>query len=146
MEEADLGVVTEALEQIQTGDEWVKEAALTAFASKLSDPATRDRAAYCMNPFVDKRYVNILINNLLSTQLVRPAGNPGGLNAGVGNGNIGLGGGATPAQQRLVQHKDVLQTLSALTGESFGFNVEQWRAWFAQKYAVQNLDLRRDEY
>jgi hypothetical protein len=36
--------------------------------------------------------------------------------------------------------------LSGLTGENFGYNVEQWRVWFAQNHAVQNLDLRRDEY
>jgi len=146
LEESDMGVVGEALDQLQTGDPWVKEAALTAFASKLGNTASRDRAAYCMSPFVDKRYISILINHLLSTQIVRPAGNPGGLNAGVGNGNIGLGGGATPAQQRLVQHKEVLSTLSGLTGENFGYNIDQWRTWFAQQHAVQNLDLRRDEY
>lgn len=146
LEESDMGVVGEALDQLQTGDAWVKEAALTAFASKLGNTASRDRAAYCMSPFVDKRYISILINHLLSTQIVRPAGNPGGLNAGVGNGNIGLGGGATPAQQRLVQHKEVLSTLSGLTGENFGYNIDQWRTWFAQQHAVQNLDLRRDEY
>lgn len=146
LEESDMGVVNEALEQLQTGDEWVKEASLTAFASKLGDTSTRDRAAYCMSPLVDKRYISILINHLLSTQIVRPAGNPGGLNAGVGNGNIGLGGGSTPAQQRIVQHKEVLSTLSGLTGENFGYNVDQWRTWFAQQHAVQNLDLRRDEY
>ncbi len=146
LEESNMGVVGEALDQIQTGDEWVKESALTAFASKLGNTTTRDRAAYCMSPLVDKRYISILINHLLSTQEVRPAGNPGGLNAGVGNGNIGLGGGATPAQRRLVQHKEVLNTLSRLTGENFGYNMDQWRVWFAQKHAVQNLDLRRDEY
>lgn len=146
MEEPDMNVVSEALDQLESGDEWVKEAALSAFASKLANPSTRDRAAVCMSPFVDKRYISILINNLLSTQIVRPAGNPGGLNAGVGNGNIGLGGGAAPAQKRLVQHKDVLSTLSGLTGQSFGFNIDQWRVWFAQTHAVQNLDLRRDEY
>jgi hypothetical protein len=141
-----MGLVDEALEQIQTGDDWVKESALTAFASKLGNTTTRDRAAYCMSPLVDKRYISILINHLLSTQVTQPAGNPGGLNAGVGNGNIGLGGGATPAQRRVVQHKEVLNTLTRLTGENFGYNMDQWRVWFAQKHAVQNLDLRRDEY
>ncbi|MFN5187135.1 MAG: hypothetical protein ACK5GD_15275 [Planctomycetota bacterium] len=146
LEESDMGLVGEALSQLQTGDDWVKESALTAFASKLGNTTTRDRAAYCMSPFVDKRYISILINHLLSTQVVQPAGNPGGLNAGVGNGTIGLGGGATPAQRRVVQHKDVLNTLASLTGENFGYNIDQWRVWFAQKHAVQNLDLRRDEY
>jgi hypothetical protein len=146
MEETDMGLVAEALDMLQSGDQNVQEAALAAFAARLGNPSTRDRAAYCMSPFVDKRYISILINHLLSEQVVRPAGNPGGLNAGVGNGNIGLGGGSTPAQKRLVQHKEVLTTLSGLTGENFGYNTDQWRAWFAQKFAVSNLDLRRDEY
>ena len=146
MEETDMGAVTQALGQLESGDEVVRENALNAFAARLGNPSTRDRAAQCMSPFVDKRYISILINNLLSEQIVRPAGNPGGLNAGVGNGNIGLGGGSTPAQKRLVQHKDVLTTLSGLTGENFGYNIDQWKIWFAQTYAVTNLDLRRDEY
>ena len=146
MEESNMGLVNDALEHLQTGDDWVKEASLSAFASKLGNTATRDRAAYCMTPFVDKRYISILINHLRSTQTVLPAGNPGGLNAGVGNGGIGLGGGATPAQQRQVQHKDVLSALTSLTGQNFGYDVDQWRQWFAQTHAVQNLDLRRDEY
>ena len=146
MEEPNTALVDRILEILSGGDEWTREAALSGFASKLGNPATRDRAARCMAPFVDKRYISILINHLLSTQVVRPAGNPGGLNAASGNGGIGLGGGATPAQKQLVQHKDVLSTLSGLTGENFGYNVEQWRVWFAQNHAVQNLDLRRDEY
>ncbi|MCY3007057.1 MAG: hypothetical protein NTV29_13925 [Planctomycetota bacterium] len=146
MEEPNIAVVDSVLNQLQAGDDATREAALSGFASQLGNPSTRDRAAHCMSPFVDKRYISILINHLLSEQVVRPAGNPGGINAGAGSGGIGLGGGATPAQKRIVQHKDVLSALSGLTGQNFGYNVDQWRVWFAQNHAVQNLDLRRDEY
>lgn len=146
IEDQDTQVVSEVLEVLQTGDETVREVAVTSFAMKLANPATRDRAAYCMMPFNDKRFISMLINHLLSTQVVQPAGPPGGLNAGTGGGGVGFTGGAPAAQKRLVQHKDVLTALQGLTGENYGFNVEEWRRWFAYSYAVQNLDLRRDEY
>jgi len=146
LEDQDTQVVSEVLDVLQTGDETVREVAVTSFAMKLANPATRDRAAYCMMPFNDKRFISMLINHLLSTQVVQPAGPPGGLNAGTGGGGVGFTGGAPAAQKRLVQHKDVLTALQGLTGENYGFNVEDWRRWFAYSYAVQNLDLRRDEY
>jgi len=146
LEDQDMSAVGEALEALQAGDEMVRELAVTSFAMKLANPATRDRAAYCMIPFNDKRFISMLINHLVSTQVVRPAGPPGGLNAGTGSGGVGFTGGAPQAQKRLVQHKDVLSALQSLTGENFGFNVDDWRRWFATSYAVQNLDLRRDEY
>jgi hypothetical protein len=124
----------------------VREMAVNGFAAGLPNKATRDRAAYCMIPFNDKRFISVLINSLLSSDMVRPAGPPGAMNAGASsNGGVSFSNGAPAAQERINQHKDVLAALQSLTQENFGYDQLEWRRWFARTYAFENLDLRRDE-
>jgi hypothetical protein len=147
MEDADINVVNNCLDYLAAGDDYVREMAVNGFASFLPDKKQRDRAAYNMGPFNDKRFIGILINSLLSTDLVVPAGPPGNTNAGFSsNGGVSFGNGAPPPSTRVNQHKDVLAALQSLTGESFGYDMLAWRQWFAQKYAYENMDSRRDEY
>jgi hypothetical protein len=147
MEESDMATVNRVLNYFESADEFIREMALASFAGKLQNKKTRDRAAYCMRSIADERFIGMLINSLLSTDLVTPAGPPGALNAGVGpDGGVGFGAGSPKPQQRVNQHKDVLATLSQLTGQNFGFDIPSWRVWFAKTYAYENLDLRRDEY
>ncbi len=146
LEDRDIVVVNECLDFLASGDDQVREMAVNGFAANLGNKSKRDRAAYCMMPFNDKRFIGVLINSLLSSDMVQPAGPPGGLNVGVGNnGGVALANGAPAAQQRINQHKDVLAALQNLTQENFGFDVLEWRRWFARAYAFENLDLRRDE-
>jgi hypothetical protein len=147
LEDQDMAYVNEALNYLESSEELVREMALAAFAGKLANKKWRDRAAYCMAPLADERFIGMLINSLLSTDLVMPAGPPGALNAGVGrDGGVGFSSGGQKPQQRINQHKDVLSTLSQLTGQNFGYEIPAWRIWFAKTYAYENLDLRRDEY
>lgn len=147
LEDMDMKVVDEALSFLDASDEVVREMALASFAGNLQNKKTRDRAAYCMAPFADERFISMLIGSLVSTDLVVPAGPPGALNAGVGrDGNVGFNAGAPKPEQRLNKHKDVLATLSRLTDQNFGYDIPAWRMWFAKTYAYENLDLRRDDY
>lgn len=146
MEDRDINVVNECLDFMVAGDEVVRDMAVNAFAGNLRKPETRDRAAYCMTPFHDKRFICDLINALTSSSMVRPAGPPGAMNAGVANnGGVAFANGAPPPQLRVNQHKDVLAALQSLTQENFGYDKLEWRRWFARTYAYENLDLRRDE-
>jgi hypothetical protein len=147
LEDQDMTYVNQALDYLEQSEDRVREMALASFAGKLSNNKIRDRAAYCMAPLADERFIGMLINSLLSTDLVMPAGPPGALNAGVGrDGGVGFGGGNQQPQRRVNQHKNVLATLSQLTSQNFGYDIQAWRIWFAQTYAYENLDLRRDEY
>ncbi|MFN7731925.1 MAG: hypothetical protein ACK5OB_08480 [Pirellula sp.] len=146
MEDRDLNVVNECLDFMAAGDDVVREMAVNAFAANLPNKNKRDRAAYCMIPFHDKRFIGALISSLLSSDMVRPAGPPGSTNAGVStNGGVAFSNGAPAPQQRINQHKDVLAALQNLTQENFGYDILEWRRWFARTYAFENLDLRRDE-
>jgi len=146
MEDRDLNVVNECLDFMAAGDDVVREMALNGFAANLPNKATRDRAAYCMIPFNDKRFISSLVNSLLSSDMVRPAGPPGAMNVGVANnGGVAFANGGPAPQQRVNQHKDVLAALQNLTQENFGYDILEWRRWFARTYAYENLDLRRDE-
>lgn len=147
MEEQDINFVNEAIGFLDGSDEVVREMALAVFEGKLQNKKSRDRAAYCMATLADERFISMLIGSLLSDELVVPAGPPGALNAGVGrDGGVGFGAGAPKPQKQLVQHKQVLATLSQLTGQNFGYDIQAWQYWFAKTYAYENLDLRRDEY
>lgn len=146
LEDRDINVVNAVLDFLGTGDERVREMAVSGFSLNLSSKSKRDRAAYCMTPFNDERFIGLLIGSLLSSDLVRPAGPPGSTNAGFStNGGISFANGAPPPTERLNQHKDVLASLTQLTNENFGYDILEWRKWFARTYAYENMDLRRDE-
>lgn len=145
MEEQDMSLVNEVMNYVESSDDFVKDIALAAFERNLKSNKTRDRAAYCMSFIADERVISMLIGSLLSSDVVVSSGPA--LNAGVGpEGGVGFGAGGQKPQQRINQHKQVLSTLSQLTGQNFGFDVQAWRYWFANTYALQNLDLRRDDY
>jgi len=147
MEDADINVVNNCLDYLAAGDDYVREMAVNGFAAFLPDKKRRDRAAYNMGPFNDKRFIGMLVSSLLSTDLIVPAGPPGSTNAGFSsNGGVAFGNGAPPPSTRVNQHKDVLAALQGLTGENFGYDMLAWRQWFAQKFAYENMDSRRDEY
>jgi hypothetical protein len=145
MEDQDMTFVNEAMNYVESSDQVVREMALAAFEKNLKSNKTRDRAAYCMSFIADERFISMLIGSLLSSDLIAPSGPA--LNAGTGrDGGVGFGAGGQKPQRRINQHKQVLSTLSQLTGQNLGFDVKAWQYWFAKTYALENLDLRRDEY
>jgi len=145
MEEQDMTFVNEAMNYLESSDEVVREMALAAFEKNLKSNKTRDRAAYCMSFIADERFISMLIGSLLSSDVIVPTGPA--LSAGTGrDGGVGFNAGGQKPQQRINQHKQVLSTLSRLTGQNFNFDVQAWKYWFAKTYALENLDLRRDEY
>jgi len=57
-------------------------------------------------------------------------------------GGLALGGG--PKRVRMiVKNEDVLDTLAAVAGVNFGWDLPAWRAWLATRDAPDDLDLRR---
>ncbi len=143
-----IAIVNDCIEFLLSGDEYIREAALAGFARHLKDTNTRDRAAYCMTNFADKRFIGALINSLVSSAMVTAPTNPGAVNAGfTSNGGTSFGSGSAPPVERQVTHKEVLQALiQASGGQNFGFDQAKWRYWFAENFAKSNLDLRRDDF
>ena len=104
-----------------------------------------ERAASNLKGFVDKRAIPDLIDHLLSkvtTTVTTPGSNT--FNRDGSGGGMSTGG--QQKIERLHQNQSVLAALVAVAdGESFAYDQQSWRIWYAQKYSKTNLDLRRDE-
>ncbi|MEM6798816.1 MAG: HEAT repeat domain-containing protein [Planctomycetota bacterium] len=59
-------------------------------------------------------------------------------------GGFSFGGGGVKIVKRELKNPRVLSALVELTGENFGYDQEQWRAWLAEDQGEEQIDLRRD--
>jgi len=104
-----------------------------------------DRAANNLKGFVDKRAIPDLIDHLLS-KVTTTLNIPGTNTFNKDGSGGGMSTGGQQKIDRLYQHQSVLSALIAVAdGESFAYDQQAWRIWYAQKYAKTNLNLRRDE-
>ena len=121
-----------------------QELAILAFLDALNskDLKKRDRAGSNLQGLADERCIYTLINSLISkytrTQSV------GGTNTFGSDGGVSASTPGTVTTKHEHPHEPVLQALSMVTGENFGFDQKKWRQWYADKYADTNLNLRRD--
>lgn len=81
-----------------------------------------------------------LLSALTSKHLQQAVGS--GINASPTSGSFSAGGNK-PVQVE-IQNQEVLNALSAMTGQNHGFNRSAWTAWYASVYAQPAGDLRRD--
>lgn len=81
-----------------------------------------------------------LLGALTSQHLQQPGGS--GMNASPTSGSFSTGGGK-PVQVE-VQNQEVLNALTAMTGQNHRFDRSAWTAWYASVYAQPAGDLRRD--
>jgi len=135
------------------------EAALPAFTAALasSDNARINRAALAIDrllaavppesplrhdPALPSRLVAVLETEHMG--LVGDGTAEGSTSATFtpSGGGLALGGG--PKRVRMiVKNEDVLDTLAAVAGVNFGWDLPAWRAWLATRDAPGDLDLRR---
>lgn len=81
-----------------------------------------------------------LLGALTSKHLQQPGGS--GISASPTSGSFSTGGGK-PVQVE-VQNQEVLNALTAITGQNHRFDRSAWTAWYASVYAQPAGDLRRD--
>ena len=126
--------------------EYSSELALSAFLGALGskDIQKIDRAGSNLQVLNEDRAVFPLIESLTSI-ITRTQTTPG-TNAINSDGGVqqSMGASKTTTKQPY-NHQSVLSALNSITGENFGFNKQEWRLWYARKYADTNLNLRRSE-
>jgi hypothetical protein len=112
-----------------------------------------NRAALCLGALQDPSATQPLINALITNHkfiLQSSGGSPGQMNLGFGNspgggGNSFSAGGRPQVIEKKLQNEAVLNALVALhPGINFGYDVEAWKRWYANKDRPTVLDLRRD--
>jgi len=130
-------------------------AVLPAFVRELrhKDNSRVNRAAECLARLGDKDATLPLINALVTEHRfqVQQGGPPGGMSAtfspsgGPGSGGLGMGN-KTVIQKRKLENAAVRGALTSLyPGVNHQYNVDAWRAWYAESQNSSLSDLRRDE-
>lgn len=135
------------------------EAALPAFTAALasSDNARINRAALAIDrllaavppesplrhdPALPSRLVAVLETEHMGLMGDGTAEGSTSATFTPSGGGLALGGG--PKRVRMiVKNEDVLDTLAAVAGVNFGWDLPAWRAWLATRDAPGDLDLRR---
>jgi len=126
-----------------------KHIAVEYFVGLLNskDNAVVNGAAFALGYLEDPSAVGPLIRSLVTVHKVRiKQGDPNQTNAGFDNrGNAGFSAGGS---DRIVsvpaQNRAVLDALVKLTGQSYGFNIDQWKAWHANQRRYEQINARRD--
>jgi hypothetical protein len=67
----------------------------------------------------------------------------GGRSGSAGSGGMTVGGGPT-IERKLISNQDVLNALTAITGQDFGFDKQAWRKWYASQRKFESYDSRRN--
>jgi hypothetical protein len=120
--------------------------------NKHKDDAEINRAGVALREMGDPSAIRPLIDALVIVRKQKvQSGNPGGIGASFGTNKSTPGQGLTAGDQTKyvfipVQHPDVHDALVSLAGgPDFGYDADQWRAWYASRRKVQLLrDSRRD--
>ena len=99
----------------------------------------------------DPTAVGPLIDSLITTHKFKiVTGNPGQTSTTFGNGpggswaggGLSVGGGPKIISRQL-SNDSVHDALVLLTGVDFGFNVAQWKAWYATQHQRATISGRR---
>jgi hypothetical protein len=152
VEDTDPHIREACLDQLaQFGTPQAVRACERLLASK--DNTKINRAALCLGALQDPSATQPLINALITDHkfiLQSSGGSPGQMNLGFGNspsggGNSFSAGGRPQVIEKKLQNEAVLNALVALhPGINFGYDVEAWKRWYANKDRPTVLDLRRD--
>ena len=119
-----------------------REAAIPIYLGylKSKNNSQINSAAYGLRQLQAEGTFFPLLGALTSKHLQQSGGS--GINASPTSGSFSTGGGK-PVQVQ-VQNQEVLNALTALTGQNKGFDRSAWTAWYASVYAQPAGDLRRD--
>ena len=108
-----------------------------------------NRAAVGLSHMGDRTAVAPLIDHLVTVhryKIVTGNSNPGSISTTFspsGGGGLSMGGGPKIIKKD-IQNQAVLDALVMLTGVNFGFEVRQWKSWFAAQKQRETLDARRN--
>jgi len=115
---------------------------------KKSDNARVNLAAVALKAMNEPSTIGPLIDALVTVHKFKVGNaNPGQMSTtfGSGGGGLAMGGGPKILLQPM-QNPDVLDALTAITGQSgLGFDVPAWRTWYAGQRKPQAVDVRRDK-
>ena len=152
VEDADPHIREACLDQLSRfGTPQAVRACEKLLASK--DNVKVNRAALCLGALQDPSATQSLINALITEHkfiVQSSGGSPGQMNLGFGSGPSGGGnsfsaGGRPQVIEKKFQNEAVLNALVSLhPGINFGYDVEAWKRWYANKDRPTVLDLRRD--
>lgn len=123
------------------------------FVSKLraKDNPTINLAGIALGRMKDPSAIGPLIDALVTThkfKIVKPGGD-GAMSTSFGKGPNGggtgmsMGGGPKFVTQQFT-NQAVLDALTNITGQSFGFDQKVWRNWHASQKKPETIDARRD--
>lgn len=119
-----------------------REAAIPIYLGYLKSKSNAqiNSAAYGLRQLQAEGIFFPLLGALTSKHLQQPGGS--GISASPTSGSFSTGGGK-PVQVE-VQNQEVLNALTAMTGQNHGFDRTAWTAWYASVHAQPAGDLRRD--
>ncbi len=126
--------------------------AVVYFVGKLrsKDNTQVNRAGMALGAMGDSTAVGPLIDNLITTHKFKiVTGNPGQMSTTFGSGpgasgpgGLSVGGGPKIISRQL-SNDAVHDALVLLTGVDYGFNVSQWKAWYATQHQRTTISGRR---
>ena len=119
------------------------EVAIPKYISYLGNSNNElvNRAGQALGQFNPEEAILPLIS-ALNTEHVEDANSGPNMNLNL-QGGLSFGGG--PKKVKINRKNEgVYGTLTQITGGSFGYNEDQWMAWYARTYAAPAPDLRRD--
>lgn len=120
-------------------------AELAFFLSSVSNAYVR-RAAFAIGDLGDESATLLLVNALVTTHVVKPAGQSGRIQTGVGgDGNINnfSMGGDQKDVKRQIQNVQVVNALKNITGQDFGYNAAGWKHWYIENHTHYDVKVRR---
>ena len=116
-----------------------------------------NRAARVLGQIKDLSSIEPLIDKLITKhkyRIVKGGGpnqisqsfntNPNGGGQGFGGGGHSFGGKGPQYVYKYHQNGQVLQALTALTGQNFNFDTVLWKSWFKGQRRAEHLNGRRD--
>ena len=123
-------------------------AAVSVLATYLASKSNAyvNRAAFGIGELGDESATLALAAALVTSHMVKPAGQSGRINAGVGSdGNVNglnMGGDQKPVI-RSFSNKAVVDALKKVSDQNFGFNAEQWNDWYIKTHTHHDIQVRR---
>jgi len=114
---------------------------------RAKDNVMVNRAGVALGRMKDAHATRPLIDALVTTHTftIQPqGGNFNNTFQGGGGGTMSFGAPQPQTIARQMQNPSVLDALSVITGQNFGYDVPAWKRWLATQKNTQSVDARRD--
>ena len=124
------------------------QSATAVFATYLASESNQyvRRAAFAIGELGDESATLPLVGALVTTHMVKPAGQAGRIQTGTGSdGNINglsMGGDSKPVM-RSFENQEVANALRRITGQNFGYDALAWKNWYIENHTHYDVSVRR---